>query len=142
METGKPQSPLIEFATEYFKVHARSQAKLRKRNNETREEKLIPKPSSSQPKVDKKSVKISGPIFSKEDNDSESDDEFQTKLDLPDDDEQEQLENQPSPKKKRKLAKGKDESKKVLKKKKKLNFKVKHSADDAQDELVDFELSD
>lgn len=134
METSKPHPPILEFATEYFKVHARAQAKLRKVNTETRDEKLIPKPTALNPSNKKKVPKIDGPIFGS-DEENESDSEFKTKLDSKVDEEK--------PKKKLKR-KNKDKDATVSKKKKKIKGKIqiKNSVTDAQDELVDFELSD
>lgn len=155
MQTSQPQPPILAYATDYFKLNQKVQVKARKPAMETREERLIPKPTGktkSQTNGSNKSSKATfdKPMFDSEESEDDGDEEFATKLDAavtPDnskknkkrkqqqngDDEEdtEQVSSEPE-KKKKKKGKGR-------KKAKKLNF---DTAKDVQDQLVDFELSD
>jgi hypothetical protein len=139
METSKPQPPILEFAIEFFKAHARTQAKIRKKSTETREEKLIPKPSSMANKDKKSSPKMDGHIFATNEDDEDSETEFKTKLDV----DSEHSEPKQKKLKRKKSANNAEGSAAVKKtKKKKPNFQMKPAPNDAEDELIDFELSD
>lgn len=150
METTKPHPPILEFANEYLKANARVQAKLRRINVETREEKLIPKPSVVNAQKPK-SKRSNDQLLDSDDDDSDT--EFKTKLDPEpediDNDDEDDV-NQPAkskknPKLKRKLevdekvtpGKGKAKGKNKKSKKQRLCNET-----EAQDELVDLELSD
>lgn len=155
MQTTKPNPPISTYATEYFKVNQKAQVKSQRPAMETREERLIPKPSAAKnQKRSKNGVSFDKPMFEtdSEDDDDNEDDPFATKFDTDvspkennakknnkrknieeDDDEDDGEEEVPTKplKKKKKKGKGKKKSTVELK-----------DVNDAGDELVDFELSD
>lgn len=138
METSKPHPPILAFATEYLKVNERAQAKLRKVNIETREEKLIPKPKA--PQSGESSKKRSNKQSPEQllESDEEDEEAFRTKLDdVPEDEEEEAPKPAKKMKQKRKIVETVNVTKKKSKKKK------NHQPEfEAQDELVDLDLSD
>ncbi|ODN06589.1 Nucleolar complex protein 2 [Orchesella cincta] len=153
MQTTKPHPPILAYAAEYFKVNQKVQIKSIKPALETREEKLIPKPTvlkqSKGKRANSKDNEFDKPMF---ESDSEEDDaEFATKLD-----DVAEAETEKKKKKKRKIPADEDnddeddvETQQPEKKKKKKKVKAKkakkielEASDDVQDELVDFELSD
>lgn len=151
LQTMKPHPPLLLYATDYFKMNQRVQTKARRPPLETKEEKLIPKPTASKKsdgRTPKAIIDYDKPMF--ESNSDESDAEFQTKLDpVP------EAKSKFKKLKKRKLQDNEDaeletsdneKPKKIPKKIKSKNSRQKSQHDinvaDVPDELVDFELSD
>lgn len=152
METTKPHPPILDFANEYLKVHARTQAKLRKINVETREEKLIPRRSGINASRNKLPSKKSNEQLLDSDED-DSDSEFKTKLDpepeldediIQEDEVVEQVISKKKLKLKRKLEdKAGQQQTKVKKGKKSKSKKQKLQSEfEAEDELVELEFSD
>ncbi|CAL8144027.1 unnamed protein product [Orchesella dallaii] len=155
MQTTKPHPPILAYAAEYFKVNQKVQIKSLKPALQTREERLIPKPSVVNQSKESKETNSKDNEFDKPMFESDSEEEnttlFATKLD----DEAEEEKETKTKKKKRKIPADCDEDNddeealQADKKKKKKKVKAKKvkkiqlvADDDVQDELVDFELSD
>ena len=151
METSDPPPPLLAFAADYLKLNKREQAKLQRKTMETREEKLIPKLSKKQAWKRKVREENDGPLFGSEEEDEE---DFDTMLDEKEEENEEEEEAEieaPKPKKKKKNIKNgldteeQEGRKKVNTKKGKKSQRKKQKMslkDDAEDELVDLDLSD
>ncbi len=134
IESSVPESPLLTFARDYFKLNAKVSAKGKRVLSETREERLIPKPGAKKSRKvveeDEDEDEFGAPLFSK-DLPEESEEEGRTKFD------------DPQPQVPKKLKRKKSEPQPTKDKKKGMK-KSKKTLDedllDTQDSVVDFDF--